>query len=193
VEVSTGVTFPGQISSSIFFGILHWAKSVGGFTPSRYRQNPTGSSPEAGPQDLSLLWSYDHVSLCCFRFGNFAFVAVWFPYSDHILLSLCLCLCYMTVDAFVCSPLLSCSKSTCLPPQALTVKSWIARIFLLIQLYITLFLNSRNFSYLQLLSAEQPCFLALLGNAHDNRSHLRNKLASALGVQSPWSPCLKLT
>lgn len=70
VEVSASVTFTGQIGSSIFVGVLLWAKSVGSFTPSRNRQTPTGSSPEAGPQDLSLLWSYDHVSLCCFGLGN---------------------------------------------------------------------------------------------------------------------------
>lgn len=39
-----------QIGSSISVGVLHLAKSVGGFTPSRYRQTPTQSSPEAGPQ-----------------------------------------------------------------------------------------------------------------------------------------------
>lgn len=97
-----------------------------------------------------------------FGFGNpLAFVAVWFPYSDHIFLSLWLCLCYVTVDLFVCSPLLSCSKSTCLLPEALTVKSWIARIFLLIQLYITLFLNSRNFRHLQLFSGRAALLLGL--------------------------------
>lgn len=63
MEVSASVTFPGQIGSSIFVGILHWAKSTDGFTLSRCRQTPTGSSPEAGPQDLSLLWSYNYVSL----------------------------------------------------------------------------------------------------------------------------------
>lgn len=71
------------------------------------------------------------------------------------------CLCYVAVDLFVCSPLLSCSKSACLPPEALTVKSWIARIFLLIQLYITLFLNSRNFRHLQLLSGRAALLLGL--------------------------------
>lgn len=162
MEVSASATFPGQLGSSVFVGILHWAKSVGGFTPFRYRQTPTGSSPEAGPQDLSLLWSYDHVSLCCFGFGNpLAFVVVWFPYSDHIFLSLWLCLCYVTVDLFVCSPLLSCSKSTCLPPEVLTVKSWMARIFLVIQLYITLFPNSRNFRHLQLFSGRAALLLGL--------------------------------
>lgn len=116
VEVSASVTFPTQISSSIFVGILHQATSLGGFTPSRHRLTPTRSSPEAGPQDLSLLWSYDHVSLCCF--GNpRAFLVVLFPYSDHIVLSLWLCLCYLTVDLFVCSPLLSCSKHPCLLPR----------------------------------------------------------------------------
>lgn len=41
---------PQQIDSSISVGVLHWAESVGSFTPSRYRQTPTQSSPEAGPQ-----------------------------------------------------------------------------------------------------------------------------------------------
>lgn len=63
MEVSASVTFPGQIGSSIFVGILHWAKSTGSFTSSRCWQTPTESSPEAGPQDLSLLWSYNYVSL----------------------------------------------------------------------------------------------------------------------------------
>lgn len=99
---------------------------------------------------------------CCFGFRNsLAFVAIWFPYSDHIFPSLWLCLHYMTVDMFVRLPLVSCSKSTCLPPEALTVKSWIARIFLLIQLYITLFLNSRNFRHLLLFSGRAILLLCL--------------------------------
>lgn len=102
MEVSASVAFPMQICSSIFVGILHRATSVGSFTPSRRRQTPTGSSPEAGPQDLSLLWSYDHVSLRCFAFGNpHAFLVILFPYRDCIF-SVSLALPLLCVSRPVC-------------------------------------------------------------------------------------------
>lgn len=161
LEVSASY-LPQQIASSISVGILHWAESVGSFIPSRYRQIPWVSKLTWGrTSGLSLLWSYNHVSLCCFGFGNpLAFVAVWFPYSNHTFLSLWLSL--LHDSGTVC--LLSTPKllQIFLPaPKRHWLSRWIAKILLLIQLYITMFLNSRNSRQLQLFNGRAVLLLGL--------------------------------